>query len=77
VGRLFEDLAVLDGVYSRPAGSAGREFGQCLATFEMLAIVAGVDADREATAELARVKAVPKEEWEKRHGAKIALGIAR
>jgi hypothetical protein len=63
-------------VYSRPAGDAVREAGQCLAVFECLMHVTGIDADHEATAELARVKSIPKEEWVKRHAAKIALGIA-
>lgn len=68
--------AVTNRVYGRPPGDAVREAGQCLAVFECLMHVTGIDADREATAELARVKAIPKEEWGKRHGAKVALGIA-
>lgn len=72
-----EIAAIVDRVFARPAGDVVREVGQCLATFELLARVLKVDADREATAELARVKAIPQEEWARRHGAKIALGIAR
>lgn len=68
--------AIVERVYRRPAGSVAREIGQCQATFECLARVLGVDSDQEATAELARVKAIPKEEWARRHSAKIALGIA-
>lgn len=69
--------AIVTRVYARPAGAVPREVGQCLACFELLARVLEVDADGEASAELARVRAIPKEEWGRRHGAKIALGIAR
>lgn len=68
--------AIAARVFSRPAGDPEREFGQCLACFEILAKVAGIDADREATAELARVKSIPAEEWAKRHAAKRSIGIA-
>lgn len=68
---------LIERVYSRPAGQRSREIGQCLATLELLSRVLCVNADQEATAELARVKTIPKEEWERRHGAKVALGIAR
>lgn len=69
--------AIVDRVAARPNGAIRRELGQCLATLEMLALVVAIDADQEATAELDRVKAIPKEEWARRHGAKVALGIAR
>jgi NTP pyrophosphatase (non-canonical NTP hydrolase) len=67
----------VDRVYSRPPGAIPKEIGQCLATLELLARVVNVDADSEATAELARVKSIPKGQWEKRHAAKVALGIAK
>ncbi len=69
--------AITARVYARPAGDPAREAGQCLAVFECLMRVAGIDADQEATAELARVKAIPKEEWTSRHAAKVAIGIAQ
>ena len=72
-----EVSAIIGRVYARPAGDVQREVGQCLACFETLARVLKVDSDHEATAELARVKAIPREEWARRHGAKVALGIAR
>lgn len=68
--------AIIRRVYSRPSGAVPREMGQCLTTFEMLALAIGVDADAEATAELDRVKSIPKNEWAIRHNAKVALGIA-
>lgn len=68
---------IIERVYSRPAGSVSQEVGQSLGTLELLARVIGVDADHEATAELARVKSIPREEWARRHAAKVALGMAR
>jgi hypothetical protein len=68
--------AIATRVYSRPPGQLRQEMGQCQATFELLARVVGIDPDAEATAELARVKSIPKEEWDRRHAAKVALGIA-
>lgn len=68
---------IIERVYARPRGELPLELGQCLATLELLALVVGVDADQEATAELARVKAIPKSEWTKRHGAKVAAGFAK
>jgi hypothetical protein len=64
-------------VYSRPAGGVPREIGQALATLELLAKVVDVDADQEAYAEFARVQSIPQEEWDRRHAAKVAIGIAR
>ena len=68
--------AIADRVYSGPPGAPAREFGQCLACFECLAHVVDIDADAEATAELRRVQAIPQAEWNRRHAAKVALGIA-
>jgi NTP pyrophosphatase (non-canonical NTP hydrolase) len=69
--------AITMRVYSRPAGDVLKEIGQALATLELLAKAIKVDADAEATKEFYRVQSIPKEEWAKRHGAKVALGIAR
>lgn len=68
--------AIGDRVYRRPAGEPLKEIGQSLATLELLAKALGIDADAEATKEFYRVQSVPKEEWARRHGAKVALGIA-
>lgn len=64
-------------VYAKPPGDRSRELGQCLGTFETLAIVLGIDADAEASAELVRVQSIPQAEWGRRHSAKVALGIAK
>lgn len=69
--------AIVERVYSRPVGDMRQEVGQVQATFECLTRVLGVDADAEATAELVRVKSIPKSEWAIRHAAKVAIGIAQ
>lgn len=69
--------AVVDRVFSRPAGDVSREVGQCVCTLELLSKAMNVDANHLADAEFARVQCIPKEEWARRHSAKVALGIAR
>jgi len=64
-------------VYGRAQGNIEQEVAQCQVTLELLAKVLRVDLDAVATAEFQRVQSIPKEEWERRHGAKVALGIAR
>jgi hypothetical protein len=63
-------------VYSRPAGLLPKEIGQAQATLETFAENEGMNADELAEHEWARVRCVPREEWERRHSAKIKLGIA-
>ena len=69
--------AIVEGVYNRKAGDAGSELGQAMLTLEMLGEVVGVVADQAASREFARVQAIPKEEWERRHQAKVDMGIAK
>lgn len=69
--------AIADRVFSRPAGELTREVGQCLCTLELLSKALNVDANSLADDEFFRVQRIPKEEWARRHGAKVALGIAR
>lgn len=68
--------AIVARVYARLPGEVPKEMGQALATLELLAKIVDVDLDDEATREFYRVQSVPKEEWAKRHGAKVSLGIA-
>ena len=63
-------------VYSREAGITAKELGQAQATLETFAENIGLSADVEAAREFERVLAIPREEWERRHEAKVALGIA-
>lgn len=64
-------------VYSRERGNTAKEIGQAQACLETFAESIGLSSDAEATIEFERVKAIPKEEWTRRHSAKVALGIAR
>lgn len=68
---------IIARVYSRPPGNIKQEAAQCQATLELWAKVLRIDLDAAATEEFYRVQSIPKEEWERRHGAKVALGIAR
>ncbi len=63
-------------VYARPAGDLAREIGQATVTLEMFAENEGFSADSEASREFDRFRAIPKEEWQARHAAKVKLGIA-
>lgn len=63
-------------VYSRPRGTIPQEVGQAQATVECLAENMNISADREASLEFDRVRSIPKEEWERRHAAKVSIGIA-
>lgn len=68
---------IITRVLGREPGTPAKEIAQAQACLETLALVLGVDADAGSTAELARVKSIPREEWKRRHAAKVAIGIAR
>lgn len=70
-------LAIVDRVYDRDQGVISRELGQAQITLEVLAKALEVDIEEEANKEFYRIQAVPKAEWERRHAAKQALGIAQ
>lgn len=63
-------------VYSRPAGHTAQEVGQAAMTLECLAANLGISAEAECANEFLRVQSIPKAEWDRRHAAKVALGIA-
>jgi NTP pyrophosphatase (non-canonical NTP hydrolase) len=67
---------IVDRVYSRGPGNIKQEAAQCQVTLELFAKVMRIDLDAAATEEFQRVQSIPKEEWERRHSAKIVLGIA-
>lgn len=69
--------AIRDRVYSRPQGTIQREIGQSGMTLEALAECINVDADFEVGREFHRVQQVPQAEWQRRHEAKQAIGIAQ
>lgn len=68
---------IADRVYSRGQGNIKTEAAQCQVTLELLAKVLRIDLETAATEEFQRVQTIPKEEWERRHSAKVALDIAR
>lgn len=67
---------VIERVYSRKPGATYREIGQAQACLETFAEAVGLSSDKEAAVEFDRVRCIPKEEWQKRHAAKVELGIA-
>lgn len=67
---------VADRVYSRPAGDTPKGIGQAQACLETFAENIGLSSADEAQREWERVQSVPRAEWERRHAAKAALGIA-
>lgn len=69
--------ALVARVYRRAPSNPEQELGQALVTLEMLAKATAIDAEAEATKEFYRVQSIPREEWKRRHAAKVALGIAR
>lgn len=68
---------IIARVYGKNPGNIEQEVAQCQVTFELLAKVLKIDLEVVAAKEFERVQAVPKEEWKRRHSAKVALGIAR
>lgn len=67
---------IIDRVYARPAGDVRKEIGQAQLTLDCLAQNIGIGTYPESLREWERIKAIPKEEWDRRHSAKVALGIA-
>jgi hypothetical protein len=63
-------------VYARAPGFSTMEIGQAALTLELLAEAIGMNLDASADAELARVRAISNEEWQRRHEAKVRAGIA-
>jgi len=66
---------IIKRVYERPAGDTYKEIGQAQACLETFAESIGLSSDGEAEREWHRVQAIPKEEWTRRHAAKVAVGI--
>lgn len=63
-------------VFTRPAGDVAKEIGQVGMTFEAMAENIGHKVAPLVAAEIERVKTIPKEEWQRRHAAKVAVGAA-
>lgn len=67
---------IIERVYSRPPGETPKEVGQAQACLETFAESIGLSSDGEAQREWDRVRTISSEEWQRRHAAKQALGIA-
>lgn len=67
---------VADRVYSREPGEINKEIGQAQACLETYAENIGESSAALAEKEWQRVQSIPRAEWERRHAAKAALGIA-
>jgi hypothetical protein len=63
-------------VWTRPPGGTLKEIGQAQACLETFAESIGESSDKLAQLEFERMQTVSKEEWQKRHAAKVKLGIA-
>lgn len=68
--------AIANRVYSRPPGDVPKEIGQAQATLEVYAEHIGESSDALAEIEWQRVQSIPQAEWDRRHAAKQAIGIA-
>jgi hypothetical protein len=68
---------IVERVYSRSPGNIALEAAQCQVTLELWAKVLRIDLEAAADDEFRRVRSIPKEEWDRRHAAKVALGIAK
>jgi len=68
--------AVANRVYSRAPGGVFKEIGQAQACLETYAESIGESANDLAQIEWERVQKIPRDEWSRRHAAKVAIGIA-
>lgn len=68
--------AIANRVYSRPRGEITKEIGQAQACLETYAESIGESSALCAEIEWQRVQKIPRAEWERRHSAKQAIGIA-
>jgi hypothetical protein len=68
--------AIANRVFSRPKGSIAQEIGQAQVTLEMYAENIEEISEMQAEIEWQRVRGIPREEWQRRHEAKQAIGIA-
>jgi hypothetical protein len=67
---------IIDRVMGREIGDLNVEIAQAALTLGTLAAKIGLNLREAEAAEFLRIKAIPKEEWERRHAVKRAMGIA-
>jgi hypothetical protein len=68
--------AIIRRVYTRQPGLIAKEIGQAQVTLEMYSENFGFVSADLADEEWRRVQEIPQSEWERRHAAKQAIGIA-
>lgn len=68
---------VISRVYDRPAGEPVKEIGQAGMCLALLAELYDCDLPYEMCREFMRVQSIPKDEWARRHAAKVELGMAK
>lgn len=68
--------ALVDRVFSRPAGEEGQEIAQTTLCLEALAACRGVDINTEAAKEIERILTRTKEHWRDRQNAKARENLA-
>lgn len=69
-------VMLLARVYAREQGRVRKELGQVGLTLEALAETFRFSLEACTAEEWNRVQAISKEEWQRRHAAKVAAGIA-
>ncbi len=69
-------LRLVEHVYSKPAGNSRAELAAVCMTLDAVAENVGISIEEEASREFDRVRRVPREEWERRHNAKVNAGRA-
>jgi hypothetical protein len=69
-------IGLVKRVFSRSPGNVDKEIGQAALTLEALAENIGKNARHLLAVEYERIKSIPKEEWQRRHAAKVADGHA-
>lgn len=67
---------LVERVYSRDRGDVVKEMGQAQLTLDLLSKAILVDADAAADQEFFRIQKIPRQEWQRRHAAKQAKGLA-
>lgn len=67
---------IVERVYGKPPGNIALELAQCAVTLKAAAEIQHVDLLAAEREEIDRVHSIPKDYWQKRHAAKVDLGIA-
>lgn len=74
---IVDITAMTDRVFAEAPGPLPKEIGQAGMCLEALAETNGLEMNQQIDIELDRVKTIPRSEWQRRHGIKVDLGIAK